>query len=468
MKRVGKPVFFVVVAMLALLTYAAFFGVSSKYGDIDRTYIKGAQDIRWGIDIRGGVDVTFSPPDGVDATDDELSAAEAVIKTRLLNQNITDSEVYTDNDNDRIIVRFPWKSDEQNFNPEQAIEELGKTAQLRFYKDTPIDGLTGGLSAQAGEPVLTGADVQKAEFAMYQQSENGTPMPVVTLEFKEEAKEKWKQATQEQVRKRISIFMDDEMISAPVVNEAIADGKCVISGDFTSETAVQLANQINAGALPFELVTKNYNAISPTLGLGAKDAMLKAGIAAFVIIALFMILYYRLSGFVATIALVGQLAGTIAAITGFFNVFPSFTLTVPGIAGIILGLGFGVDANIISAERIREEIRTGKGIDSAIQTGFKNAFSAIFDSNITVVFVAVILMGVFGPSDGIFAIPFNFLFSWLGLGTATAGSIYSFGYTLLVSIILNFVMGVLCSRLMLRSLAGFKPFRKAWLYGGEK
>ena len=92
----------------------------------------------------------------------------------------------------------------------------------------------------------------------------------------------------------------------------------------------------------------------------------------------------------------------------------------------------------------------------------------IFDSNITVVFVAVILMGVFGPSDGIFAIPFNFLFSWLGLGTATAGSIYSFGYTLLVSIILNFVMGVLCSRLMLRSLAGFKPFRKAWLYGGEK
>ena len=393
MKRVGKPVFFVVVAMLALLTYAAFFGVSSKYGDIDRTYIKGAQDIRWGIDIRGGVDVTFSPPDGVDATDDELSAAEAVIKTRLLNQNITDSEVYTDNDNDRIIVRFPWKSDEQNFNPEQAIEELGKTAQLRFYKDTPIDGLTGGLSAQAGEPVLTGADVQKA---------------------------------------------------------------------------VQLANQINAGALPFELVTKNYNAISPTLGLGAKDAMLKAGIAAFVIIALFMILYYRLPGFVATIALVGQLAGTIAAITGFFNVFPSFTLTVPGIAGIILGLGFGVDANIISAERIREEIRTGKGIDSAIQTGFKNAFSAIFDSNITVVFVAVILMGVFGPSDGIFAIPFNFLFSWLGLGTATAGSIYSFGYTLLVSIILNFVMGVLCSRLMLRSLAGFKPFRKAWLYGGEK
>lgn len=468
MKRVGKPVFFVVVAILALLIYAAFFGVSTTYGDIERTHIKGAQDIRWGIDIRGGVDVTFSPPDGVDATDNELEAAESVIKTRLLNQNITDSEVYTDKDNDRIIVRFPWKSDEQDFNPEKAIEELGKTAQLAFYKDLPIDAVTGLLAADPGEPVLTGADVEKAEFGMQTDPTTGVSAPVVSLTLKESAQEVWEQATQEQVGKQISIFMDDEVISAPVVQSVISDGQCVISGNFTSESAVQLANQINGGALPFELITKNYNAISPTLGMGAKDAMVKAGAAAFILIALFMILYYRLPGFVATIALTGQLAGTIAAITGFFTIFPSFTLTVPGIAGIILGLGFGVDANIISAERIREEIRNGKGVDSAIQSGFKNAFSAIFDSNITVVFIAIILMGVFGPSDSIFAIPFNFLFSWMGLGTATAGAVYSFGYTLLVSIILNFVMGVLASRLMLRSIAGFKPFRKPYLYGGEK
>ena len=199
--------------------------------------------------------------------------------------------------------------------------------------------------------------------------------------------------------------------------------------------------------------------------MGAKDAMVKAGAAAFIIIALFMILYYRLPGFVASIALMGQLAGTIAAITGFFAVFPSFTLTVPGIAGIILGLGFGVDANIISAERIREEIRTGKGIDASIQSGFQNAFSAIFDSNITVVFIAIILMGVFGPSDSIFAIPFNFLFSWMGLGTATAG----FGILLRLHPACQhhpqLPDGCSSSRLMLRSLAGFKPFRKAWLYG---
>ena len=315
---------------------------------------------------------------------------------------------------------------------------------------------------------MTGADVEKAEFVMQQDPTTGVSQPVVSLVLKDEAKEKWAEATKEQVGKQISIFMDDEVISAPTVDEEITDGRCVISGNFTAESAVELANQINGGALPFELVTQSYNAISPTLGMGAKDAMVKAGAAAFIIIALFMILYYRLPGFVASIALMGQLAGTIAAITGFFAVFPSFTLTVPGIAGIILGLGFGVDANIISAERIREEIRTGKGIDASIQSGFQNAFSAIFDSNITVVFIAIILMGVFGPSDSIFAITFNFLFSWMGLGTATAGSVYSFGYTLLVSIILNFLMGVLSSRLMLRSLAGFKPFRKAWLYGGEK
>lgn len=188
MKRVGKPVFFVVVAILALLTYAAFFGVSSKYGDIDRTYIKGADDIRWGIDIRGGVDVTFSPPEGVDATDEEMSAAESVIKTRLLNQNITDSEVYTDTNTDRIIVRFPWKSNEQDFNPEAAIEELGKTAQLAFYKDVPIDQTTGLLSANAGEPVLTGADVEKAEFVMQQDPTTGVSQPVVSLVLKDEAK----------------------------------------------------------------------------------------------------------------------------------------------------------------------------------------------------------------------------------------------------------------------------------------
>ena len=467
MKRVGKPVFAIVVVILALFSYAAFFGISNTYGDVETVYIKGADDIRWGIDIRGGVDVTFSPPEGYDATEAEMSAAESVIKTRMVSQNITDYEVYADLDNDRIIVRFPWRSDETDFDPEKAIQELGRTAELTFRYDMPMDS-TGKLIDNEEDIVLTGADVESAEVGLYSEQTGGAAKPVVSLTLKDSGKEKFAEATQKQIGKQISIWMDDELISAPVVNTAITDGKAVIENIESTEAAVQLANQINGGALPFELVTQNYKTISPTLGEGAKEAMLLAGAVAFAIIAVFMILYYRLPGFVAVIALVGQLAGTIAANTGFFPLLPSFTLTLPGIAGIILGLGFGVDANIISAERIREEIRTGKGLDTAIQSGFKNAFSAIFDSNITVVFIAVILMGVFGPPDSLFAVPFNFLFSWMGLGTATTGSIYSFGYTLLVSIILNFLMGVLSSRLMLRSLARFKPFRKAWLYGGDK
>lgn len=467
MKRVGKPVFAIVVVILALFSYAAFFGISNTYGDVETVYIKGADDIRWGIDIRGGVDVTFSPPEGYDATEAEMSAAESVIKTRMVSQNITDYEVYADLDNDRIIVRFPWRSDETDFDPEKAIQELGRTAELTFRYDMPMDS-TGKLIDNEEDIVLTGADVESAEVGLYSEQTGGAAKPVVSLTLKDSGKEKFAEATQKQIGKQISIWMDDELISAPVVNTAITDGKAVIENIESTEAAVQLANQINGGALPFELVTQNYKTISPTLGEGAKEAMVLAGAVAFAIIAVFMILYYRLPGFVAVIALVGQLAGTIAANTGFFPLLPSFTLTLPGIAGIILGLGFGVDANIISAERIREEIRTGKGLDTAIQSGFKNAFSAIFDSNITVVFIAVILMGVFGPPDSLFAVPFNFLFSWMGLGTATTGSIYSFGYTLLVSIILNFLMGVLSSRLMLRSLARFKPFRKAWLYGGDK
>ena len=160
------------------------------------------------------------------------------------------------------------------------------------------------------------------------------------------------------------------------------------------------------------------------------------------------------------------MAGTVAAITGFFSVFPSFTLTLPGVAGIILAIGIGVDANIITAERIREEINVGKTIDGAISSGFKRAFTAIFDGNVTVIIVAIILMGSFGPTSSAFAKllkPIFFMF-----GPSTTGSIYSFGYTLLIGVALNFVFGVFASRLMLTSLSKFAPFRKNWLYGGDK
>ncbi len=465
MKKVGKPVFFVVFVLILLLTLTAFLGVSTTFGDIPTTWIKGAQDIRWGIDVRGGVDATFSPPDGYDATDEEMAAAEQIIKVRMVSQNITDYEIYTDYDKDRIIVRFPWKEDETDFNPEDAIAELGATARLTFREgyETDASGLPSGVTADT--IILEGKDVEEAAPAM-----TNTNEIVVSLKLTSEGAEKFAEATtrlsSQSPKGIISIWMDDVMISYPRVNDAILNGEASISGGFDAAGAKELADKINAGALPFALQTTNFSTISPTLGVGARDAMVLAGFIAFIAICVLMIILYRLPGIVACIALMGQAAGTIAAITGYLPSISSFTLTLPGIAGIILSIGVGVDANVITYERIREELRLGRGIDAAIDAGYKRAFTAIFDGNITVVFVAVILMGAFGPPASIFAMMLKPVFGIFG--SSTTGAIYSFGYTLLVGIILNFLMGVTASRLMIKSLSKFKPLRKAWLYGGEK
>lgn len=465
MKRVGKPVFFIVVILIALLTYLSFFGITTTFGDVEKTIIKGGQDIRWGIDIRGGVDVTFCPPEGFDATDEQMSAAESVIKTRLVTQNITDYEVYTDLNRDRIIVRFPWKVDEKDFDPEKAIQELGETAMLTFREGIEVDELGKPTGVTADTIILEGSDVKSAYPSF---GDEGRTTIVVALELEQSGISKFSEATGRLAGTKIpiSIWMDDTCISYPTVSTQITNGNAVIEGNFTLEEASDLANKINGGALPFKLVTENFNSLSPTLGVGAKDAMVMAGFIAFALIAVLMIIYYRLPGLVAVIALTGQVAGTVACISGFAPTIPSFTLTLPGIAGIILAIGIGVDANIITTERIKEELKAGKSLDYAIDTGFKRAWSAIFDGNITVVFVAVILMGAFGPTSSFFSkmlSPIFFMF-----GQSTAGNVYSFGYTLLVGVILNFLMGVTASRLMLKSLSKFEAMRKPWLYGGVK
>lgn len=459
MRRVKKPVFFIVLICIIAFAYLTFAGIHTYYGDTRKSYIKGADEIRWGIDIQGGVNATFEPADGYDANKDELDAAKAVIEQRLLSLNITDSEVYADYNKHRIMVSFPWQSDEEDFDPEAAVSELGETAMLTFRKGTEA----------TGEEVLTGADVKKAEVQSYQDQQSGAVTYAVGLELNESGTKAFADATSELAGSgSISIWMDDNQISAPTVNEAITDGKCQISGSssnpFTYESAKALADKINAGSLPFKLETTSTNIISATLGEGAKNAMLIAGVIAFFIIALYIIIIYKLPGFVATIALFGQVVGSIAFISGFFGKFDSFTLTIPGIAGIILSIGMGVDANVITAERIKEELRNGKTLNGAIELGYKRAWSSVFDGNITVIFVAIILMGAFGPTDSVFGTLLSPLFSHFG--ASTAGTIYSLGYTLMVGIILNFVFGIFCSRLMLSSLSNFKCFKKRKLYGG--
>ena len=454
MNRKGKSwPLFVVAILIVLFSLTAIFGVSYTYGDTKNVYVKGASDIRFGIDIRGGVDVTFMPADDVEATDAQMTAAKTVIEDRLVGLGITDYESYVDNNKNRIIVRFPWKNDEADFNPQTAIDEIGTTAKMVFRKG----------SSATGEEILSGDDVASAS-AAYNETEGW----VVQLKFNSAGASAFATATTELAASNgtISIWLDDNNISTATVNEAITGGEAIIKGNFDQDSASTLANQINSGSLPFALSAESYSTISPSLGAKSLDVMVQAGIIAFILVAILMIVRYRLPGTIAVISLMGQAAATLAVVSGYFTVFPGSTLTLPGIAGIILGIGMGVDANVITAERIKEELSENKTLEGAVNSGFKMGLTPIIDGNVTIVIVAAILMGAFGPTDGFWAKVFNPIFYWFG--PSTAGTIYSFGFTLLTSVLLNFVFGVWATRVMIRGAVHFKPLRKAWLFGGKK
>ncbi|WP_024861080.1 protein translocase subunit SecD [Ruminococcus flavefaciens] len=468
MKKTGKKTFFIVVAFIALFAVISVLGIDKLYGDNRTTYVKGVDDIRLGIDIKGGVDVTFGPAGEFDANEDQLDSATEVIKTRLSSLGITDNEVYSDTKSDRIIVRFPWKVGETNFDPESAVKELGEMAELTFRKGTDTTTDADGNEVPSGEIVLVGDDIASARSAYIPTDDGKDYEYVVSLELNSSGKDKFAEATGELMGSStpISIWMDNTLISAPTVNSTITDGKAQITGSFDADSSKKLADQINSGALPFKMETKSFRTISPTMGEGSLDAILLAALIAFIGIAVYMVFLYRLPGFVAVIALCGQVAGSIAAITGWFGFMNGSTLTIPGIAGIILAVGMGVDANIITGERIKEELRTGKSLDAAIKIAYKRAFSAILDGNITNVIIAVILMGAFGVPDSFFSKILNKTI-FFAFGATAEGVVYSFGFTLLAGVICNFIFGVFASRLMVTSLSKFKCFKNRKLYGGD-
>jgi len=414
----SKRVFFITVFLTVSLFCVSIFGI--KIGNFE---IKGADQMRYGIDIRGGVEATYAPKDlGRAPSDGELEAARTIIETRMDAKNITDRDVTTDRNNGKIIVRFPWKSDESDFDPQKAVSELGETAKLTFRDPD-------------GNIILEGTDVASSSAQL--SPENGKPVVVLALSAKGAVK--FSEATGRLIGHDISIYMDETQISSPTVETQVTGGKAEIQNMESLEAAAALAKKIDSGSLPFSLVAKNCNIISPTLGSNALSVMVIAGKLAFMLVCLFMILYYRLLGLVACIALVLQVAGQLLALS-----VPQFTLTLPGIAGLILSVGMGVDANIIVSERIKEEINTGKTLRRAIEAGFARAFSSVFDGNITVIIVAIILI-IFG-----------------------SGSMLSFGYTLLCGVIMNFIAGIAASRLMIRSLSNFEAFRKPQYFGAGR
>lgn len=455
MKKSRRSTFFIVTILIIAFTYLSFAGLYTYYGDNKIVYVKGVNDIRWGIDIQGGVEAVFTPDISADKiTNDDMKKAEEIIKRRLTAQKITDSEINRDDANKQIIVRFPWQNDEEDFDPAAAVEELGQMAVLTFNE---------GDATSKGDQVLEGSkDIESASLSV----ENGESK--VALQLTAHGKAAFETATRENLNQTISIWLDDECLSAPTVNSVISDGRAVIEGDFTAEEAENLANTINAGSLPFGLSVDNskLSIIAPTLGQSALQVMLLAGIIAYAIIVIMMILLYRAPGVVAALAITCQIAGIFACISGFLPFFDSFTLTIPGLAGVILSIGMGVDANVINAERVKDELNSGRTIDGSIKTGFKRGFGAIIDGNVTVVIVSVILMGAFGPPDSIWAKIVNsvmFMF-----GSSITGSIYSFGYTLLIGAIFNLLIGVALSKVMVKSLSSFKCLRKPWFFGGKK
>lgn len=397
----GKKMLAVIFFVIAALIYVAVFGAGES--------IKGVFDMRYGIDIRGGVEAVFEPQ-GLDRspTEQELETAREVIETRMDNQNITDREVTVDKNGGYIIVQFPWKSGETNFNPEDAIAELGEMAELTF-RDPDGNVLIQGKDVQSASPETTNS--------------NGIKSYQVALQFNDDGAKLFEEATGKLIGKRMSIYMDNDLISSPTVQTRISGGQAVITGMRTYDEAKDLAEKINAGALPFSLKTTNFSTISPSLGNNALNIMVDAGIAAFFVICLFMIVFYRLPGIIACITLVLQMILQMLAVS-----IPQYTLTLPGIAGIILTLGMAVDTNIIISERISDELKKGISVKGAVLAGYKNAFSSVLDGNVTTAIVAVILM-------------------FLGSGT-----MLSFGYTLLIGMIVNLLIGVSVSKQLLLSL----------------
>lgn len=465
MKRVGKPVVFILVLLIALISFASFFGISTTYGDVTRTYVKGLGDVQWGIDIQGGIEVVFYPADEYDATEEEMATAEEVLRTRLLNQNITDGEVYVDASTDRIIVRFPQGEGWTDLDIQEAIRDLGQQDVLTFHEGSSTDS----DGNPTGDVLLTGDDVESATAIINSQ----TNEPGVSIKFTDtgvngeaSGREKFAQATADLVGQTISIWMDDTLLSNVRISTAIDNGEAAISGNFTVETAKEMADQINTGSLPFALTNDGYSAISPTLGMNAKSTIVLAVGVALLAVGIILIVVYRLPGLVACISILGQVALMIAAISGFFPNTQSTVLTLPGIMGMLLAVGMCVYANVVSAERIREEFDAGKTLDSALSAGFSRSFKGVLDGSIAVILVSAVLMGAFGPTNGVFSVLLGWIFRFVS--STTAGVIYSLCYPLLVGALVNILMGTLIPRWMLRSLAGFKAMRNPWLYGGKK
>jgi len=404
--------FTAVCILIAILAYVAVFGVSFAGKTIAPSFDEDF-GIEKGFDLAGGSVVVFEPKD-VDlskVTDAQLDAAVAALRLRLDSNGLNDATVSKQSSDDvkRLRVEIPALTD-----PNEAITYLGAMASLSF-KDAD------------GNEVMTGKHVKDAKGVINQE----TQKPVVQLTLTSKGQELFAAATSRisalpEGSNVIGIYVDEELISSPRVSQGINSESCVIEGDFTAEYANQLANQIKSGTLPFALKPISQNSVGAQLGDDALNRSLMAGAIGLALVIIFMIVFYRLCGVVSSISLIGYISIVLLVLNGM-----DIQLTLPGIAGIILTIGTAVDANVIIFERVKEELKNGKTVRVAVDSGFKRAFSSIVDSNITTLIAAVVLW-------------------YLGSGT-----IIGFAKTLFIGTIVSMFTAVFVTRFLLRQICRF-------------
>ena len=410
---------------------------------------KKFQNIKLGLDLSGGVSITYLIKDENPSKTD-IKDTIAKLEERA-GSYTTEYSVYQNGD-DRITVEIPGVDD-----PNEILEDLGSPGSLYFISQYDSDGnanytadssVDGGYKLNYdiqklidnGSVVMDGNDVKSAEATYQQESQPSSQEPVVELKLKDDAIDKWGEVTTAAKEKgqSIGIYYDDHFISVPTVSAAITDGNCVINGMKNYDEATQLATFIRVGAINLELEEMESNVVGAQLGSAALTNAVKAAVIGLILIMVFMIVFYGILGVAASVALCIYSTLTVAFIYWF-----EITLTLPGIAGIILGIGMAVDANVIVFARIREEISAGKTVYAAINEGYKKALSAILDGQITTFLAALVLM-------------------ILGSGT-----VKGFAYTLMISIILSMFTALVVAKYITRALYAV-GFRKEKLYGKAK
>lgn len=436
-KNRGVLVLIFTVLLTGLLCFTAAVGFGP-------TGTGAAKNIKTGLDLSGGVSITYEAKEENPSSEDMADTTYKLQKR--VEQYSTEAQAYQEGGN-RINVEIPGVTDANAI-----LEELGKPGSLCFVEQTDKDGnenFTYGENGyelsrtidqirEAGSVVLEGTDIAEAEGGAIQDQTTNAKQYVVSLTLTKEGKKKFAEATEANVGKQIAIVYDNGILSAPNVSEAITGGSAQIDGMGSLEEAQELASYIRIGSLSLELEEVRSSVVAAQLGEEAIETSVKAAAIGLVIVILFMILVYRIPGLVAGIALVLYTAMILITLNAF-----DITLTLPGIAGIILGIGMAVDANVIIYARIQEEIAAGMSVRNSIKSGFSKAFSAIFDGNITTLIAAFVLM-------------------WLGSGT-----VKGFAYTLALGIVISMFTALVVSRLIVNALYAV-GVRDPKFYGSAK